>query len=47
MTPLQAPICPVRQAIKQGIPITSLDLQLRHRDGHYVPGQWTRHHHEW
>lgn len=34
--PYCAPICPVRQAIKQGIPITSLDLQLRHRNGQYI-----------
>lgn len=34
--PYCAPKCPVRQAIKQGVPITSLDLQLRHRNGQYI-----------
>lgn len=34
--PYCAPICPVRQAIKEGIPIASLDLQLKHRNGHNI-----------
>lgn len=34
--PYCAPNCPVRQNIKQGIPVTSFDVQLRHRSGHYL-----------
>ncbi|MCA9954414.1 MAG: PAS domain-containing protein [Anaerolineales bacterium] len=31
-----APNCPVRQDIKNGSPVASVDIQLRHRNGHYV-----------
>lgn len=34
--PYCAPTCPVRQHINQGIPVGSIDVQLRHRSGHYV-----------
>ncbi|MBK8901815.1 MAG: PAS domain-containing protein [Anaerolineaceae bacterium] len=34
--PYCAPSCPVRQNIRQGIPVTSFDVQLRHRSGHYI-----------
>ena len=34
--PYCAPQCPVRQAIKHDRPISSIDVQLRHRNGHYI-----------
>jgi PAS domain S-box-containing protein len=34
--PYCAPSCPVRQAIRRGNPVASLDLQLRHRNGEYI-----------
>lgn len=35
--PYCAPNCPVRQDIKQGIPVGSVDVHLRHRNGNYIP----------
>lgn len=34
--PYCAANCPVRQDIKQGFPVSSFDIQLRHRNGQYV-----------
>lgn len=34
--PYCAANCPVRQDIKQGSPVSSFDIQLRHRNGQYV-----------